>query len=269
MTPEPLNRVLAHYGFDSVSTIEQIERGGEWRVRQGDRILRWAPADRPLAEHIVRDAQLLSVLEHHHIPAPELLALDMSDSAQVVSVQDLRLPGAHTGLGATGLSEQGWRSLGGYLFALHERGPLSPTSRSMPPVNAERALALLRDRQVLDAAQVRWVRRWLSLVPPAVPVLTHGMVTPSWVVTDDRGDLVLGLTDWSVAGPRLPGHDFLHLPEAARWTVLEGYGQTGFPRLLQVYLHQLLEAARDVAPEAVTGAALEQLHRLIEEELRL
>lgn len=269
MIPDALNAVLNHYDFGTPQTIEHFESGGEWRVRGGGRVLRWALVGARAADHITRDAGMLTTLEHHRIPAPKLLALDTAGTRQVVSVQHLLLPDARSGAEAGGLTERGWHALGAYLYALHERGPRSPT---VPEGQVGLgALRLLEGAGVLSAADNRWLRQWWGLLSSSVPlVLTHGYVAPNWVVADERGDLVLGLTDWGIAEMRLPGHDFLFLPEPALWTVLEGYGPTGLPLFLRAKLSRLVEDALNrlreetAAPGARAFSVVEEFGGILE-----
>lgn len=187
---------------------------------------------------------MLATLEYHRIPAPRLLALDTTSSRHVMSVQHLLLPDARLDAEEVGLTERGWRGLGEYLYALHQRGPVPPMARVTAPAIWEAALSTLERAGEFTANDCRWLRRWWTSFPQNVPLaLTHGYVTPSWVITDSQRDLVLGLTDWSIAEPRLPGHDFLFLPEPALWSVLEGYGLAGLPLFLQAKLSGLVEEA--------------------------
>lgn len=274
MIPDELSDVLDRFAFAPPETIEHFKRAGEWRVRKGERILRWAAAEARSADHITRDAGMLATLEHHRIPAPKLLVLDAAGSRYVLSVQHLLLPEARWGDAGVGLTERGWHSLGAYLAALHERGPRSALgSASGGPVGLD-SLSSLEEAGVLTASDRRWLRRWCDLLPPATPlVLTHGYVAPSWIVMDERGDLVLGLTDWSIAALRPPGHDFLYLPEPALWTVLEGYGPSGLHLFLWAKLGQLVEQAqaqlRGEAESRSESTVAEEFHGVLERALLL
>ncbi|WP_019009561.1 hypothetical protein [Deinococcus aquatilis] len=260
--PDALTAALDRYRFGPPQHVEHIEKGGEWRVRSGDRVLRWSLTDALSADHIVRDARMLVTLEHHGIPAPHLLALDTTDPQQVVSVQHLLLPGARLDVEAAGLTERGWQALGAYLRALHDRGPVPPFQQAASDETVwQEALRTLNEANRLTPTDRAWLQRWWTLLPPAPLVLTHGFADPGWVVTDSQRELILGLTDWSVAQGRSAGHDFLRLPESALETVLEGYGPSGTGLFLRAKLLSLVQGA---AQEGQTAACAEVFADLLQ-----
>ncbi|GHF63992.1 hypothetical protein HNQ07_004577 [Deinococcus metalli] len=243
--PEAFEGVAVRAGFalDDDYTLEHFKGGQEWRLRQGARVLRWAPADGNAAPHIQRDAAMLAVLEHFHVPAPRLLNLDAAQADYVASVQHLLLPDALRFDEDHEVHESTWVALGRYLRALHASG-ITPRHTDAPgprPLDVS-LLDELEAAGRLTAVERRWLASWFRLLPQAPRLVpTHGVVQSTWIITDPSQSVVLGLTDWSLAGLREPGADFLHLPDVAVPLVIQGYGSDGAGLLLVARLRQWLD----------------------------
>ncbi len=188
---------------------------------------------------------MLAVLERHQLAAPQLLALDQSEGF-VVSVQTLLMPTALCDVTEVGLEEAGWRSLGAYIRAYQDRLQLPDFNPEHPEQAWEEELRSLERRGEVGPQDARWLRHWRSLLPcEGKRVLTHGYVHPAWIVAHPSRQLVLGLTEWSIAEHREPGHDLLWVPPEVVQHVLNGYGPNGLPRLLRAKLSQLVTSAQE------------------------
>lgn len=247
MNPETLKAALNRYGFDDSQDVQPSAQAQEWIQWLDKRIFRWASTDSRAADHIVREAEMLVTLASAGIPAPRLLVLENADPQYVLSVQEVALPDARLDVARIGLSERNWRAVGLYLGELHLRGPVPPTAPLKDLWEAE--LTALEKAGQVSAGDGRWLRRWRTLFPAVQACLTHGLVTPACILTDSQGERVLGLVGWSLAEPRQPGFDFLHLPEPALWQVLEGYGPSGLSLFLRAKLGQLVKDAAEEVGE--------------------
>lgn len=268
MTPPKLAAVLERYGLDGPELeMEHHKSWGEWRVRSGERMLRWVgDVEARGSGYILKDATMLAVLERHQLVAPRLLVLEQSDD-QVLSIQHLLMPGALQTVEEVGLEVEGWRSLGAYVRAFHERLRLPDFNRETPAQGWELDLQELEQRGEVTRQDARWLRHWHALLPrDTARVVTHGHVAPGWIVADPSRQLILALTDWGAAAHREPGHDLLWVPPEVVEHVLSGYGPDGLPRLLRAKLSQLVKAARgaETTPLLSLADEFERFVRLLE-----
>ncbi|KEF34853.1 hypothetical protein RDMS_04875 [Deinococcus sp. RL] len=264
MPPEVQQAVERYRLNPDVLEILHHAKSGLWHVRSGERLLRWALADSSSAPHILRDAGMLAVLERHQLAAPQLLALDQNE-AFVVSVQTLLMPTALCDVTEVGLEEAGWRSLGAYIRAYQDRLQLPDFSPEHPEQAWEEKLRSLERRGEVGPQDVRWLRHWRSLLPgEGKRVLTHGYVDPAWIVAHPSRQLVLGLTEWSIAEHREPGHDLLRIPAEALPHVLEGYGPGAAPRLLRAKLSELVQEARTTSQEVPLADQFDRFRAFLE-----
>ncbi len=169
------------------------------------------PSSRITPGQIATNAAALEVAERHGLPAPRLLAADLSLPASVETV----LPGTSTWPAAS--SVELLRSAGTAMAQVHTvvidaqpRLPFRPRPIAVDDFAHDRRIGRMPSTSLLERAD----SRIQAIKPPAAPVrFVHGDVWPgNTIITGDRVD---ALIDWKTAGVGNPGVDLGELRKQA------------------------------------------------------
>lgn len=189
---------------------------GPWRVTAaGAQYVLRAPTPRIEAPMIATAAAALQVAAQHHLPAPRLIAADLSGSeAGVPATVETLVPGTSTWSAGT---PESLRAAGAALAQLHsleldpqEHLPFRPRPIAVDDFALDRRTGRMPTTPLLSQADTLITAHGR---PVATTVFLHGDVWPGNLVwTDNR---VGAFIDWKTAGVGAPGVDLSELRKQA------------------------------------------------------
>lgn len=184
---------------------------GPWRVVAGAEYVLRAPTPRVGASMIATGAVALQMAEKHGLPAPRLVAADLSGAeAGVPASLETLVAGTTTWPTGTPAS---LRAAGATLARLHgvamtpqEHLPFRPRPIAVDDFAADRRTGRMSTTSLLKQADDLITAHGL---PSETTVYLHGDVWPGNLVWNNNG--VAALIDWKTAGVGAPGVDLSEL----------------------------------------------------------